>query len=154
MQPFASVAVTVKLKVPVMVGVPLTVPVLESDIPAGSAPLVTAKVVAPTPPVCVIVVGGYASKTVPAGNTVAESVIVPQTKGSSRATLLSPNVPPISTLLSGCRAIVAIVLLFDPPPVVPKLESNVPSENSRAAAKVLTPSTRRKNPPIRIRPSA
>lgn len=49
-----SVAVTVKLKVPVTVGVPDTVPVEEADDklrPVGKLPLVTAYVIGAVPPV-------------------------------------------------------------------------------------------------------
>src|SRR6185295_3112568 len=42
--PLASVSVTVKLEEPAVVGVPVMVPPLESESPAGSAPDVTAKV--------------------------------------------------------------------------------------------------------------
>ena len=43
MQPFASVAVTVKLNVPVVVGVPDNAPLDDSVNPFGNAPAVTAK---------------------------------------------------------------------------------------------------------------
>ena len=58
-QELASVAVTVKVvPAPVLaVGVPLITPVLvEKDRPAGSVPLVIAKVTGDAPPLCVIVV--------------------------------------------------------------------------------------------------
>ena len=77
-QPFTSVAVTMKLKLPGGVGVPLTVPALESSRPAGSAPAVTAKVVVETPPTCVIVVAGYTTPAVPIGNVVPDSVMARQ----------------------------------------------------------------------------
>ena len=49
--PSASAAVTVKGKAPVAVGVPLMTPVAELRVrPAGSVPLVTAKVYGPVPP--------------------------------------------------------------------------------------------------------
>ena len=48
--PFASVAVISKLLLPVALGVPLSTPVLDSVSPAGSDPLVTAKVYGPVPP--------------------------------------------------------------------------------------------------------
>ena len=54
-QPFASVAVTVKPKVPVTRGEPERRPAGESVTPVGSAPPVTANVVVPTPPICVSV---------------------------------------------------------------------------------------------------
>ena len=50
-----SVAVTVKLNVPVAVGVPLSKPAVESVSPFGSAPALTPNVLAPVPPVFVIV---------------------------------------------------------------------------------------------------
>jgi hypothetical protein len=77
LQPFTSVAVTVKLNGPLAVGVPLTVPVLESARPGGKAPAVTANVVVEMPPTCVMVVAGYATPTVPIGNVVPDSVIAP-----------------------------------------------------------------------------
>jgi len=63
--PLASVAVTVKLNVPVTVGVPERTPAVVRVIPAGSAPAVTAYVTVPTPPVCVNVTGPYATPAVP-----------------------------------------------------------------------------------------
>ena len=48
-----SVAVTVKLKVPVAVGVPDKTPAPLSDNPAGGAPAVTAKAYGAVPPVAV-----------------------------------------------------------------------------------------------------
>ena len=51
-QPFASVAVIVRLKTPVVVGVPEMTPVVGLSVrPGGSAPLETAKVYDPVPPV-------------------------------------------------------------------------------------------------------
>ncbi len=50
-EPSGSVAVTVKLNGPLAVGVPETTPLLEIDMPAGSAPAVRAKLNAPDPPV-------------------------------------------------------------------------------------------------------
>ena len=76
LQPVASVAVTGKVKVPVCVGVPPTVPALDSVSPAGSAPPVTANVVVPTPPVRVSVVAGYGTPAVPPAKDVAESAMV------------------------------------------------------------------------------
>ncbi len=65
MQPFASVAVTVKPKGPTTVGVPERTPAALRSSPAGSAPAVTAKVTAPTPPVWVSATGPYATPAVP-----------------------------------------------------------------------------------------
>ena len=50
MQPFASVAVIVKLNAPLWVGVPINAPPDESVKPAGNAPVVTAKVYGAVPP--------------------------------------------------------------------------------------------------------
>ena len=62
-QPFASVAVTVKLNVPGAVGVPESTPAVDKAMPGGSAPedQVTGKV----PPVCVKLNAGYTVPTVP-----------------------------------------------------------------------------------------
>ena len=54
-QPFASVAVTVKLEDPTAVGVPVRLPSPASVRPAGSEPLVTAKVYGLAPPEAVMV---------------------------------------------------------------------------------------------------
>jgi hypothetical protein len=54
-QPFLSVAVTSKVKGPVAVGVPDSVPLEERLSPVGCAPLVMAKVNGPTTPEAVIV---------------------------------------------------------------------------------------------------
>src|SRR5258708_37772978 len=51
--PFESVALTVIEKVPVCVGVPESVPLAASESPAGSEPLASENVVAPTPPLWV-----------------------------------------------------------------------------------------------------
>ena len=77
MQPFASVAVTVKLKGPVTSGVPVRAPVGRSETPAGSAPAVTAYVTAPTPPAW-LRVAEYATPAVPVAGTRGPSVIVGQ----------------------------------------------------------------------------
>ena len=50
-----SVAVTVKVAVPVAVGVPLTTPALDSVSPAGRLPLLTLKVSEPVPPLAAMV---------------------------------------------------------------------------------------------------
>ena len=50
MQLLASVAVTVKVNVPVVVGVPESVPLLESISPGGSVLGGTVKVTVPEPP--------------------------------------------------------------------------------------------------------
>ena len=50
-----SLALTVKLKVPPAVGVPLSTPPEERVSPAGSAPAVTVKVYGDAPPLAVIV---------------------------------------------------------------------------------------------------
>ena len=52
-QPLASDTITVKLKVPVAVGVPVIAPSAASVRPGGSAPAVTAKFGAPSAPLCV-----------------------------------------------------------------------------------------------------
>jgi len=54
--PLASFTVTVKLKVPVAVGVPVISPVDDKVNPGGKAPAVTAKLGVPRHPVCVRVV--------------------------------------------------------------------------------------------------
>ncbi len=55
-QPFASLAVTVKMFVPVTVGVPLITPVFVLRFsPTGSKPLVTVNVLIPIPPLAVFV---------------------------------------------------------------------------------------------------
>ena len=53
MQPWLSVTLTVTGNVPVTVGVPESVPLAASVRPAGKTPLLSVKVTAPTPPVCV-----------------------------------------------------------------------------------------------------
>ena len=56
MQPVAvSVAVTVKLKVPLELVVPDNTPVVDKVIPVGNVPVVTANVYEPVPPLAVIV---------------------------------------------------------------------------------------------------
>ena len=67
-QLLVSVAVTVKLNVPVAVGVPLIVPFEASDRPVGNVPPVTAKVNDPLPPVAVTLWPVYAVPIAPAGN--------------------------------------------------------------------------------------
>ena len=49
-QPLLSVALTVRLNVPLCVGVPLKTPPVESVKPVGSVPLFKLNVVVPTPP--------------------------------------------------------------------------------------------------------
>ncbi len=67
MQPFESVAVTVKVNVPGVVGVPeITPPLVSGDKPVGRAPVVTLKVYGPVPPVAVKV-WLYAIPAVPCG---------------------------------------------------------------------------------------
>ena len=63
-----SVAVMVKLKTPVAVGVPLIAPPAESDRPVGSEPSVTAKVNGPALPLAVTLWPVYAVLKMPAGN--------------------------------------------------------------------------------------
>ena len=56
MQPFVSVAVTVKVNVPAVVGVPeMRPPLVSGDNPVGSAPAVTLNVYGPVPPLAVMV---------------------------------------------------------------------------------------------------
>ena len=55
---FASVTLAVKLEVPAVVGVPVIVPVLERDKPAGSVPALTDHVSGAVPPVAESVVEG------------------------------------------------------------------------------------------------
>jgi hypothetical protein len=54
-QPFASVARTVNVEVPAVVGVPAINPAAVSVSPGGSAPAVTSNVYGPAPPLPVIV---------------------------------------------------------------------------------------------------
>ena len=75
MHPFASVAVTVKLKLPVTVGVPERTPAVERVMPEGRAPVVTAYVIVPTPPACVSVTGPYATPAVPFPSVAGETVM-------------------------------------------------------------------------------
>jgi hypothetical protein len=70
-----SVTVTVTLAVPAAVGVPLMLPPALRFNPAGSAPLLTAQVYPPVPPLAVSVCE-YADPTVPAGNDVVVIVSV------------------------------------------------------------------------------
>jgi hypothetical protein len=64
-----SVTATVNVKVPCFVGVPLMVPEsLSSAKPSGSAPIVTAQVIGPVPPVAASAVDGYAVPTVPSAS--------------------------------------------------------------------------------------
>jgi hypothetical protein len=72
-----SVAVTVKLNVPVTVGVPDTTPPVDSVMPAGKAPAVTAYVTVPTPPVWDNV-WLYATPAVPLGIVAGVTVIAGQ----------------------------------------------------------------------------
>ena len=53
-QPLASVAVTVKVNVPAVVGVPEIMPLLVSDIPGASSPAVMLKVYGTCPPLAVM----------------------------------------------------------------------------------------------------
>jgi hypothetical protein len=67
-----SVAVTVKLKVPTVVGVPVIAPVLGFNVrPVGSAPLVTAQVTGAVPPVEASV-AEYGEDTTPFPSEVVE----------------------------------------------------------------------------------
>ena len=70
----ASVAVTVKLNTPAVVGVPLRTPALESDRPVGTVPDVTAKLYGDVPPLAVIV-WLYAVLNVPFGRVDGDSVM-------------------------------------------------------------------------------
>ena len=55
MQPCESVAVTTKLKLPLAVGVPESIPLVARVNPGGRVPPVSVKVKPPEPPVAVIV---------------------------------------------------------------------------------------------------
>ncbi len=81
-QPFASVAVTVKVKLPCAVGVPESVPSEARSRPGGRLP-VWVNVYGPVPPLAVIWVVGYSTPCAPLGNVVGLSVIV----GHSTVTL-------------------------------------------------------------------
>ena len=72
------------MNAPVCVGVPLTAPALDSVIPAGSAPLVTANVDALLPPVCVRVVAGYTVPAFPAANVVTLNAIAGHAPANAR----------------------------------------------------------------------
>ena len=75
MQPRESVAVTVKGNVPTTVGVPERMPVAPSnERPAGRAPAVTARVVAPTAPDTVNGVGAIATPAVAAGRVASTAM--------------------------------------------------------------------------------
>jgi hypothetical protein len=79
-QPRASVAVTVKEKTPLCVGVPESAPVAEESVnPGGSAPPVTVKAEGPTPPLDENV-ALYAVPTDPAGRVAGESARAEQTR--------------------------------------------------------------------------
>ena len=68
-----SLAVTVKLVVPAVVGVPEIVPVLLKFNPAGKLPLVTLQVMVPVPPAtCNVAL--YAVLTTPSGRDVVVMV--------------------------------------------------------------------------------
>jgi hypothetical protein len=74
-QPRESVAVTVKGNVPTTVGVPERTPVAPSnEVPAGSAPAVTAKFVAPTAPVTLKGVGAIATPAVADGSVASTEI--------------------------------------------------------------------------------
>jgi hypothetical protein len=76
--PFASIAVTVKLNVPAVVGVPVIPPVDEfKDRPGGSAPETTLSVYGGAPPEAVTVVV-YSMPIIPFGDEARKSVIVGQ----------------------------------------------------------------------------
>ena len=74
-QPFASVAVTVKLNVPAAVGVPVRFPSVASERPVGSEPEVTAYEYGAVPPLAEIV-WLYAVPVFPPGRLVGANVIV------------------------------------------------------------------------------
>jgi len=88
-QPFASVAVTVKPELPSVGGVPLSTPFAASDSPAGSAPDVTEYVYAASPPVADSV-WLYAASLVAAGRASGDSVIGAHTRSP---TTNAPNEP-------------------------------------------------------------
>ena len=67
MLPALSVAVTVTVEVPAVVGFPVVFPVGASVIPGANAPEVTAKEYGPAPPLAVKVTE-YAAPTVAAGS--------------------------------------------------------------------------------------
>ncbi len=73
-QPFASVALTVKLNVPLAVGVPASAPAPDRFSPFGSAPSVRAKPWGAVPPVAASV-WLYAAPCVPAGSVAGLSVM-------------------------------------------------------------------------------
>ena len=73
-----SVAVTEKVLVPLVVGVPESVPPVAREIPAGSTPLVTVQVYGAVPPEAVNDVL-YAMASRPVGNVAGETVIDGQT---------------------------------------------------------------------------
>jgi hypothetical protein len=75
--PFASVAVTVKEKLPEAEGVPDKTPPEESERPPGRVPLVTLNAYGAVPPEAVIV-WLYADPTDAAGNEPGRSVIAGQ----------------------------------------------------------------------------
>jgi len=72
--PFASVAVTVKEKLPEAEGVPERTPLEDRERPPGSVPLVTLNEYGAVPPEAVIV-WLYADPTDAAGNETGRSVI-------------------------------------------------------------------------------
>ena len=74
MQPVVSVARTVKLKLPTVVGVPVNAPLDASDNPAGSAPLEMLNAYDPPPPVAVTV-WLYAVPVTPAGSEAGLTVM-------------------------------------------------------------------------------
>ena len=72
--PYASVAFTVNVLVPALVGVPEIAPALDSVSPVGSAPLPSAYVSPPAPPVAATL-AEYAVPTVPPASVVVENTI-------------------------------------------------------------------------------
>ncbi len=97
---------TVKLKVPPAVGVPLSTPAGDRVRPAGSAPAVTAKPYGATPPAAVIV-WLYAAATVAfgivAGLTVTGTsslVMVPTPVASEMVALTAPLRPTVKVSLA------------------------------------------------------
>jgi len=73
--PLASVACTVKLKVPATVVAPLSTPVESSVNDAGRVPLTTSQVYGATPPVAVSVCGGYATPTSAFGSEAGDVIV-------------------------------------------------------------------------------
>jgi hypothetical protein len=74
-QPVTSIACTVNVELPSVVGVPDNVPPESRLRPAGNVPALLVKVYPPLPPLAVMV-WLYADPTVPVGNVLGDTVIV------------------------------------------------------------------------------